>query len=157
MSDYEDIPLQGKHRGSTPGEDAHEASTSVRAQQPPDAPGEEEATSTYQLLKSNLGGGTYRVQAWKPGEEATVPEDHEEVGRYDTGHDAQAALEGALGDPSGAPRYVVLESTETGEVQLSRLRRLSDKQFSGTRYDRFTLFADEDAAARYADARTAGD
>lgn len=146
MSDYDDIPLQGRHQGDAP----HETGMNVRAQQPPapESPSSKTAERTYRLLKSDLEG-QYHVSAWTPGQEATAPEEYEELGHYES----DTALEKALDELPEAPRFVVLENSETGDARLAHLEDLSDNWAASERYDQFRLFASEDEAARYADER----
>lgn len=146
MDDYDNIPLQGKHQGDAP----HETGMNVRAQQPPDpeSPSSETIKRTYQLLKSDLEG-QYHVRAWTPGQEATAPEEYEELGHYES----DTALEKALDELPEAPRFIVLENSETGDARLAHLEDLSDNWAAGENYDQFMLFADEDEASRYVDER----
>ena len=147
MDESNDIPTEGEHLTD---DSEHVSGFNVRAQKPP-APDEydgQPAETLYQLSRSK-GKSHYRVQTWTPGEVGQLEEGYEESGRYSANEDLTAAID----ELEGRPQYVVLENVKRGEVHYDRQDRFSDDWSDGGRFDRMTLFADEDEAARYAEQR----
>ncbi len=155
MSDYSSIPTAGEHRGP---KEENTTGTEVRAPEPQDvnagentkAQGETSGGSptdetTYRLVHSP-DQGQYRLSRWQEG--AALDEGYRELGRYRAGE-----LGSALSKLPDAPRFVVFENSETGEVQMQRESDISANWTDGGRFDRVILFDDESEAAAYAASR----
>lgn len=123
----------------------------VRAPKPPGAPSGKTRPAADPIfqLAFNEGDACYRVRAWKD-EVDPCEGGYREVGRYNSPKE----LLGALDEIPADPGYVVLENSTTGEVHVEREYNLTDNWTQGGRFDQITLFTDEEAAFRYADARS---
>ena len=143
MPDYSSIPLSGQHRGP---ENTPSTGTEVRAPEAPAPGASSHDDPTYQLVRVE-GEGRYRLRAWD--EAASGDEDdYEEVARF-KGAEMAAALQ-KLGT---GPRFVVLENSQTGSVQLQRESEISASWTDGGRFDQVWFFDDESEAAAYAASR----
>ena len=144
MSDYSSIPTAGEHRG--PKQEKNTTGTEVRAPHAQSVEAGEHAEDTTYRLVHSPDSGQYRLSRWNEG--ATLDEGYRELGRY-----RESELSSALSALPDAPRFVVFENSETGEVQMQRESEISANWTDGGRFDRVILFDEESEAAAYAASR----
>lgn len=142
MPDYESIPTSGQHRGP---QQSNDTGTEVRAEEARSGQQQQSEAATYQLVHSEAEG-RYRLRRWVEGTEAESG--YREVGRY-----RQEELDAALGNVPSEARFVVLENSSTGEVQMEQQKNFSGDWTDGGRFDQVILFDDEADAAAYAASR----
>lgn len=143
---YSDIPVQGKHRGETP---PQEVSTSVRAPMPSDITSEGHPIARTGIHVRHDDEGWERLSLY---DSKNVPEPTggtTELGRYTSNADIQ----GALARQRSNTRFIVMENTETGEVIYQNEKDIRDDLTVGGRFNQFTWFDTQEAAAAYADRR----
>ena len=128
MNTPDSLSSRGEHRGDA----EHEASTNVRAQQPPSAASQHRSARVFQLLQ-NAEDGSYQVRTWIAGQEADAPKGFAERGRYTS----IAPLTDALHALPDAPHHVACEKVDSGDTRRARLDDLSPEDW--THYDRFML------------------
>lgn len=147
---YDDIPRTGgPHRKDI--EEEH-SGLNVRAPRPPSPEQQEKRPpkpATYQI-SVNESSGAYRVRAWKEEVGACEP-GYGEVSRHRTLQELTDSLE----DVAPGRGFVVLESSETGEVFVEQEAGLRDDWTQDGRFDQITLFEDEAGASAYAAERQA--
>lgn len=145
---YDSIPRTGRHGGEQRDE---EPSSSVRAPDAPHPPAREpERPAPAYHLYHNEAEGIYRIHSWQA-EAPGAPEgeaDYRPVGRYD-------AVDALIEQLSDQARYVVFENSETGDVYYSSEQNLTSWA-TDDRFDRVTVFNDNEAAAAYVEARQRG-
>lgn len=142
---YDDIPRTGgAHRKQI---DEEHSGLNVRAPFPPSPEQQENAPSAPAAfqLSFNESTGAYRVRAWKD-EVGACEAGYGEVSRHQTRQELAASLE----DVAPGRGFVVLESSETGEVFVEQEVNLRDDWTQDGRFDQITLFEDEEAASAYA-------
>lgn len=144
---YEDIPLQGRHKGAASGE---EPTTSVRGQRSPLAPppADEELPATYQLSHHNRGGH-YRIRSWTSEDAGNTEDEYREIGRYDA---PNGAID-AIASRAHRGQFIVMENSKTGEVVFDEEAQVSDNWPGDGQYDQITLFEDASEAAAYVERR----
>lgn len=92
--------------------------------------------------------GSYRVRKWKSGL-SDQEQGYTELSRHST----TAELASALEEAAPSMGFVVLENSDTGEVFMEPEVNLRGDWTHEGRFDRFTTFKDEAAAAEYAKSR----
>lgn len=143
---YDDIPRQGKHQGPALDE---EPTTSVRAQEAVKPTAQDETAFGVTVFAYNEEAGRYQVRRWKSESEVDLPEDYSEIRRVRESEPATEMLDAIPGDG----QFVVLENAESGDVYFDREFELTDNWSDEGRFNQFTVFEDEEAAAEYANSR----
>jgi hypothetical protein len=143
---YKDIPAQGTHRGETPGQDP---STSVSAPSSTDVTSRGRPVAKTFLHVRHNEEGWQRLSLHAPDNLPEPTSGTTEMGRYTS----TAEIRDALNREQDKTKFVVMENTETGEVFYQNQAEIRDDLTADGRFNQFTLFDTQEAAAAYADRR----